>query len=85
VIDVKMAAKKAKEYAQEMYGGDFLGLPMGLPSVLLEEVERSDDGRFWYVTLGWDADRLGTKRIYKVFKIRADDGEVVSMKIRTLQ
>ena len=85
MIDVKTAAKKAKEYAQEMYGGELPGLPMGLPGVLLEEVERSDDGKFWYVTLGWDADRLGTKRTYKVFKIKADDGEVVSMKIRTLQ
>jgi hypothetical protein len=82
VINVKTAAYKAREYAKAMYKDDF---PMGLPSVLLEEVELSDDGQFWYVTLGWDADRLGTKRIYKVFKIRADDGEVVSMKMRTIQ
>jgi hypothetical protein len=86
MIDVKTAVQRAMDYAKEIFTTPVpeLSVPM-LPSLLLEEVEMSDDEKFWYVTLGWDADRLGTNWIYKIFKTRAEDGEVVSVKIRTQQ
>jgi hypothetical protein len=81
MIDVKTAVDNAMNYAVTFYGEDW----KFRSSLLVEEVELSDDEQFWYVTLGWDADRLGTSRIYKSFKVRADSGDVVAMKIRTLQ
>jgi hypothetical protein len=84
MIDVKTAVQRAMLYAKDMFRPESV-LSLYLPSLLLEEVELSDDEKFWLVTLGWDADRLGTSRIYKIFKVRAEDGEVVSVKIRTLQ
>jgi hypothetical protein len=88
MIDVKTAVQQAMVYAKDMFTPAVPGLSvpsLSLPGLLLEEVELSDDEKFWLVTLGWDADRLGTSRIYKIFKVRAEDGEVVSVKIRTLQ
>ncbi|AFM23007.1 hypothetical protein [Desulfomonile tiedjei] len=82
MIDVKTAVDNAVNYAATLYGKGWASL---VPGLLVEEVELSDDEQFWYVTLGWDADRLGTSRIYKSFKVRADSGDVVAMKIRTLQ
>jgi hypothetical protein len=78
MMDVKDAVKVAENYMDSLYSDSVRGL-------LLEEVELSDDEQFWCVTLSWDVDILGTQRTYKVFKIRANDGTVVSMKMRTLQ
>jgi hypothetical protein len=88
MIDVKTAVQRAMDYAKEIFTTPVPGLSvpsLSLPSLLLEEVELSDDEKFWYVTLGWDVDRLGTRRIYKIFKVRAEDGKVISVKIRTMQ
>jgi hypothetical protein len=78
MMDVKQAVKIAQDYMDGLYRNSVRGL-------LLEEVELSDDEQFWYVTLSWDVDILGTERTYKIFKIKADDGRVISMKMRTLQ
>jgi hypothetical protein len=60
-------------------------------SLSLEEVEISDDDRFWLITLGFQEaimvkglpQRLGDNaRKYKIFKINRETGEVRSMKIR---
>lgn len=59
----------------------------------LEEVERSDGGEAWYITLGFDrevalspsfADKINRKwrRVYKVVKINSETGETESIKIR---
>ncbi len=77
MIDVKTAVGKAKQYGAQILG-------YNLKNLLVEKVELSDDGEYWYVTLGWDLDQLGIQRTYKLFKIRAADGEVISMKIRTV-
>jgi hypothetical protein len=87
MVDVKEAVRTAREYAADMLGD--------LPNLELEEVELSDDERYWIVTLGFDSkevdpfySRLGSigdvprLRKYKVFKVHTDDGKVKSMKIR---
>jgi hypothetical protein len=81
MIDVKKAVTAALTYAQEL----------GRSGATLEEVERSSDDRYWLVTLGFarrlnDLSVLGGIKYepdYKVFKVDAETGEVLSMKIRT--
>ena len=57
----------------------------------VEEIEMSKDGRYWLVTLGYDAPvRINSRlpdflqvprRKYKVFKVDAKSGAVVAMKM----
>lgn len=65
----------------------------GYQNLRLEEVEISDDERYWYVTLGYDLPAvhpavalLGAKseRAYKVVKIEDMTGKVISIKIRKI-
>jgi hypothetical protein len=68
------------EYYRSLYGRK-------APEARLEEVELTDDGQYWLITLSYpDPDQiswdLGGKREYKVFKIAEPAGEVKSMKIR---
>jgi len=76
MIDVKEAVNIARDYLEMIYS------TTSLRSLLVEEVELSENGNYWYVTFGWDLDMMGTQRTYKIFKISASDGEVLSMKIR---
>ncbi len=48
----------------------------------LEEVELSTDEVHWYVTLGYLKNIFSGAREYKKFKIDANTGDVLSMKIR---
>lgn len=79
MIGVKEAAAKAMAYFKDVYGDQFTNL-------LLEEAERANG--FWYITLGYDLPSVVTQfggrgpRAFKVFKIDASSGEVLSMKIR---
>ena len=80
----KEAAHIAVSYLSELYDD-----PKSLQDVLIEEIERSDDGRYWYVTLGYTRPKLfdffGARplpREYKVFEIESATREVKSMKIR---
>ena len=75
MIDVKEAIQAAVSYFKELIRDDV--------SPSLEEVELSENERFWFVTLGYPAP-FGPfgKREYKVFKVKADTGQVVAMKIR---
>ncbi|TCN65411.1 hypothetical protein [Acetobacteroides hydrogenigenes] len=61
---------------------------------VLEEIEISDDNKYWYITLSYESDDvpvnqfqlIPTKsRKYKIFKIEAETGEVRSMKIRDIK
>ncbi|MDI9364634.1 MAG: hypothetical protein QM541_06765 [Flavobacterium sp.] len=88
MIDVKVAAKIAIEYAKSFYP-DYTDFQV-------EEIEKSEDNRYWYITIGMDANTsfidnlpasslFGTiahKRIYKNMKIDIKTGETISMKIR---
>ena len=92
MIDVKKAVEVAYDF--------ILKLPKvgKVDPITLEEVELTDDERYWLITLGLYrsvlptttgpietfADRVLAKREreYKVVKIHTDSGKVQSMKIR---
>jgi hypothetical protein len=82
MLDVKAAAQKASEYFASLYS------ERGIVSdVRLEEVELTEDGEYWLITLSYPApDRHEIlprpAREYKQFKIASGTGEVKSMKIR---
>ena len=84
MIDVKQAVKVAGECAENMLADE------NLIDARLEEVELSENGQLWYITLSFLREPLklsdalvGPKtREYKVFTLRSDTGEFVSMKIR---
>ena len=92
-IDVKQAVRKAVAYFLQLFP-HFKGA-----NVMLEEVEESDDGAYWLITIGYDMKQaksalapnlqniLGPQSVrqYKVVKIEAKTGRVVSMKIRPLK
>jgi hypothetical protein len=91
MIDVKQAVHSAAAYARELFGDT------ELRHLRLEEVELSPDGQRWKVTLGW-VDPAVTQpvlafnqgiqklpRVYKLFVVDAESGEVGSMKIREVE
>jgi|ERR1035441_1849701 hypothetical protein len=89
-VDARAAANAAAEYFKELY-----------PTVTafsLEEVELSEDGAHWLITLSFEVpiSRLSSlsnvalafqppKTKFKVFKVDAKTGRVVAMKIRKLE
>lgn len=79
-----ITAKEAVAAAAK-YFVDVTGITAG---VSVEEVELSEDGKYWMVTLGFRDPRdfasvfAVERRDYKKFKIHAVTGAVVSMKIR---
>ncbi len=88
MIDVKEATQIALDYFQDLYRDQ------SFSNVLLEEVERdeNDDTQYWLITIGFTERReegplgdLGRSRRYKRFKIDAETGEVLSMKIRSVE
>jgi len=85
MLDVKEAAQRASDYFASLFPKDLAA------NARLEEVELTDDGQYWLITLGFPvSDTLGffgvtrTPRDYKQFKIDAETGKVVSMKIRNV-
>lgn len=88
MIDVKEATQIALDYFQDIYSDQ------SFSNVLLEEVERAqeDDSSYWWITIGFTEDRqtgpfaqLPSSRRYKRFKIDAETGEVLAMKIRSVE
>jgi hypothetical protein len=92
MIDVKQAVASALRYMSELYANE------KVLDLRLEEVEHSEDDRFWLITLSYlrEVPTTGVaaplarvlapdyQRDYKTLKIDADSGTVDSMKIRTL-
>ena len=92
MIDFKTAVKKALEFLADVYANE------SLLDVRLEEIELSEDERFWNITLSYRGGTrhpatsalamaevvTGPPREYKVIAVRSLDGEVQSMKIREL-
>jgi len=89
MLDVKNATKTALEYFSQVFQNRYQNLR-------LEEVELSEDERYWYITLGFDStdQNLGALasvaiggrpvREYKTIKIDGSTGKVLSAKIRTV-
>ena len=90
-MDVKEAAKLAKEYVADLFADEAIN------NVGLEEIELGPDCRFWVVTVGfsrpWDHGGLATitvgqkglRRSYKVLRIDNHSGNVESVKDRILR
>jgi hypothetical protein len=94
MIEVKEAVIKAFEFVEALYRGGCLQAPQ------LEEVELSDDGSKWFITVSFlrpksfndatkelrDAGIVPPQyeREYKLVTLSAEDGAVQSMKIRQL-
>jgi len=85
MIDVKQAAKTALDYFTEMYKDKY-------QNITVEEIDFSDDEKYWHITIGYNEPApfvptsiLYGARNYKIFKIDADAGKVISMKIRMIK
>ena len=92
-MDVKEAAKLAKEYVADLFAEE------GIGNVGLEEIElkQGPNGPLWTVTVGfsrpWDQGGLasitlgqkGLRRSYKVLRIDNQSGKVESIRDRILQ
>ncbi|NER04808.1 MAG: hypothetical protein F6K17_20500 [Okeania sp. SIO3C4] len=87
-MNVSLAVSAAKKYLQSLQSI----LEYKIQDLRLEEVELSEDRKYWLITLGFITTTAGEEesfflkkeRDYKVFKIHAETGEVESMKIREL-
>ncbi|MCK5149534.1 PepSY domain-containing protein [Candidatus Pacearchaeota archaeon] len=70
-LGAKQIAQKAAEYLQEL---------KNVSDISLEEIELVGEG-YWLVTLSYTSyNILDSKEHWKVFKIDASTGEVLSMK-----
>ena len=85
MIDVREAVKMAHGHLKDLYGEE------KIEAARLEEVELSDNSAYWFITLGFVVEDpaqlpfLPTQeqsRQYKIFKMDAEDGRLLSMKIR---
>jgi hypothetical protein len=91
MVDVKQAVNKARGYLEDMYRID------QFKDILVEEVDLSEDNKFWDVTIGFTRLQESTsggpmatligqsaefKREYKVFRIDAETGDLRSMRSR---
>lgn len=85
MINVKEATDKAKEYLVSFFPD--------AENVQLEEVEMTEDKAHWFVTISYEGISnsvassllVGKTVLYKIFKIDAKQGEVISMKIRDIK
>lgn len=86
-IDAREAANAALQYFKQLFSA------AEIESSSLEEVELSEDGKFWLITLGYEshpksgiAAAFGPpKSKFKRFKVEAETGKVVAMNIRTVE
>jgi len=85
MIKVKEATDKAKEHLVSFFPD--------AEQVQLEEVELSGDKTHWLITLSYEGVSasvassmlVGKSVLYKIFKLDAESGEVLSMKIRDIK
>lgn len=93
MVDVKKAVDTARSQINKVYGQEPANLQV-------EEIEQSEDSKYWLITLGFNApppmsgqnelQKISFAlrppvRVYKVFKIAAETGEFISMKMREAQ
>ena len=85
MINVKEATDLAKEH--------LLAFFPDAEQVQLEEVELSDNKAHWLITLSYEglsssvasSMLVGKSLLYKIFKLDAKQGDVISMKIRNIK
>ena len=78
-IGLKGAVREAAAYFDDLYANS------PVDNLLLEEVEETEDGKFWLITLGYDQKLPSSRysrlvgssevsRVYKIFQVEADTG-----------
>lgn len=88
MVDLKEAVSAANKFIKDAFSEDISDLQ-------LEEISRSDDEKFWLITMGFFRKRapqhtlealVGTRpeRVYKSIKVDSETGQAVSMQIRKL-
>jgi DNA polymerase III delta subunit len=78
VLTIKEAATRAATHLNDL-------IP-GAKNIQLEEVESTDYDKIWAITLSYyEADSLFGGKCYKILNVRKTDGEVLSMKIRSVR
>ena len=85
MINVTQATEKARTHLVSFFPE--------AEKVQLEEVELTDDRAYWYITLSYEGISnsvassllVGKSVRYKIFKLDAETGEVISMKIRDIK
>ena len=88
-LDVRAAVQAAQQFASNLF-------PSFHYRASLEEIEKTEDGKFWLVTLGFEPVKTGPgkslndilnppKERFKIFKVSAKNGAVVSMKMRPVE
>jgi len=90
-LDAKQAARLALDYYNELFPN------AAVSNVALEEVEFLEEENCWLITLGFDGpvrvksaldvNLFGPQpptRKFKIFKVNAETGSVISMKIRKI-
>ena len=88
MIDAKEAVRIALDYVRALYDAE------EIPHLTLEEVELSVDQEYWHVTVSFlssftksPIEAMTSQHgpaMYKILKLRAEDGQVHSMKMRTV-
>lgn len=89
MIDAEKAIQNAKIFAKNNI------TDRSIPNLLVEEIELSENEKYWIITLGWDGRRkpltaleaaMGfsdvMEREYRVFHVDVKDGMVKKMKLR---
>lgn len=89
MIEIKDAVATAKKFLKELYASSH-----SLKDLALEEIDQTDDGKYWLITLGYFREKSGissilpviqaVERDYKTIKIDKETGEPVAMQIRTV-
>ena len=85
MIDVKQATDRAKEHLASFFPD--------AEKVQLEEVELTGDKAYWFITLSYEGVSnsiassllVGKSVRYKIFKLDAKTGDIISMKIRDIK
>lgn len=80
MLDAKAAAQAAMKHFVDLMGS-------GPADPSLEELEWSEDDQHWLITLGYnEASGLGLgQRKFKILRVEAETGRVLSMKTLTIQ
>ncbi|MGL4503813.1 MAG: hypothetical protein ACRCU2_32430 [Planktothrix sp.] len=92
MIDVRKAVLAAQDYFNSVQDLMSQNGPLDIQDLRLEEVEISEDKKYWFITFGYNLatpepkyaliSSVNRDRNYKIFKINSETGEVESMKIR---
>lgn len=80
-ITAKQASDKAMSHFWELYDEKI--------QLIVEETEMNEDGKYWLITISYpehdaSVNLIFAKKLYKIFKINAVTGKVISMKIRKI-